>query len=76
MKSPGDTPLEHPGAGLCSRCMLARAVTGARGSTFILCALADTDPRFVKYPRLPVHACAGYARKPGTTAGPGERGVP
>ncbi|HUI09900.1 MAG TPA: hypothetical protein VL221_06210 [Bacteroidota bacterium] len=65
MKTPGDTPLEHPGAGLCSRCLHARAVTSTRGSTFIRCALAETDPRFPKYPPLPVHACAGFAPRPG-----------
>jgi hypothetical protein len=32
----------------------------ARGSTFYLCKLALTDPRFSKYPTLPVLACEGY----------------
>jgi len=35
-------------------------VTSARGSTFLLCGRSDHDPRFAKYPRLPVLACAGH----------------
>jgi hypothetical protein len=34
-----------------------------RGSTFYLCRLSETDPRFDKYPRLPVIRCAGYQKK-------------
>ena len=50
--------------GLCATCVHARRVTSARGSTFVLCALSATDPRFPKYPRLPVVRCAGYAEAP------------
>jgi hypothetical protein len=35
-------------------------VTNRRGSVFYRCALADTDPRFVRYPPLPVITCSGY----------------
>jgi hypothetical protein len=51
--------------GLCATCRHARPVTSARGSTFWRCALSERDPRFPKYPRLPVLACAGYARDEG-----------
>jgi hypothetical protein len=27
-----------------------------------MCQLAETDPRFAKYPRLPVIRCAGYEK--------------
>jgi hypothetical protein len=37
----------------------ARVVSGAQ-STFWLCELSRTDPRFPRYPRLPVLRCAGY----------------
>jgi hypothetical protein len=37
-------------------------VTSARGSSFTLCELSLVDPRFPKYPRLPVVACDGYRR--------------
>ncbi|MGH9307989.1 MAG: hypothetical protein ACRD1U_01350 [Vicinamibacterales bacterium] len=39
-------------------------VTSARGSRFYLCRLSITDPRFPKYPALPVLACDGYSRRP------------
>jgi hypothetical protein len=38
----------------------ARRVDSARGSTFILCELSRTNPRFAKYPRLPILACDGF----------------
>ena len=45
--------------GLCFRCRHSRRITTPR-STFWLCGLAATDPRFAKYPRLPVLECIGY----------------
>src|SRR5512136_994732 len=48
--------------GLCATCRHARVVHSSHGSTFYLCRLAEIDPRFDKYPRLPVLRCAGYAR--------------
>jgi len=50
-------------AGLCGDCVHAREVESARGSVFILCNLSLTDPRFPKYPRLPVLGCDGYKKK-------------
>ena len=52
------------GVGLCSDCLHARRLESARGSVFILCNLSLTDPRFPKYPRLPVLSCDGYKKKP------------
>jgi len=46
-------------AGLCATCEHLRLVASKR-SVFVRCGLADTDPRFPKYPPLPVVACAGY----------------
>lgn len=54
-------------AGLCNDCRHAKRVTSARGSVFFLCGLHDSDPRFAKYPRLPVVRCPGYARESGET---------
>jgi hypothetical protein len=54
-----------PSAGLCSTCMHARSVASARGSTFVLCARSQDDPRFPKYPRLPVVRCHGHERRDG-----------
>jgi hypothetical protein len=35
-------------------------VESARGSTFYLCRLSFSDPRFARYPPLPVLSCAGF----------------
>jgi hypothetical protein len=53
------------GVGLCAACVHARPIVSAKGSTFWLCGLSAIDPRFVRYPRLPVLACAGFAATPG-----------
>ncbi len=47
-------------AGLCASCRFAEIITSSRGSTFYRCLRADTDPRFRRYPVLPVLRCAGY----------------
>ena len=49
--------------GLCATCRYQRTVAGAR-STFSLCERSFTDPRFLKYPPLPVVRCAGYVEAP------------
>jgi hypothetical protein len=41
-------------------------VRSARGSSFWLCGLHERDPRFPKYPPLPVHICTGHAPRPTT----------
>ena len=58
----GEEP--YPAAGLCDRCLHAEIVRSKR-SRFLRCRLADRDPRFDKYPRLPVVACEGFAAAPG-----------
>jgi hypothetical protein len=45
--------------GLCATCRNARVVQTPR-STFWMCQLSSTDPRFDKYPRLPVLECSGF----------------
>lgn len=54
-----------PPAGLCGSCLNVRIVETRKGSRFFLCQLAETDPRFTKYPRIPVLRCRGYAGAPG-----------
>jgi hypothetical protein len=49
--------------GLCFRCMHARIVRTPR-SVFWRCARAEWDPRFERYPRLPVVACIGFEAGP------------
>ncbi len=48
-------------AGLCARCRHAARVETPRGSVFLLCELSRSDPRFPKYPRLPVLQCSGFS---------------
>ena len=50
--------------GLCATCRHVETIVSARGSTFYLCRLSLTDPRFAKYPTLPVLACEGYEPRP------------
>jgi hypothetical protein len=49
-------------AGLCAQCRHAQIIESSKGSVFLLCELSKSDPRFLKYPRLPVLSCAGYQR--------------
>lgn len=49
-----------PHVGLCAACRHVKVIQSARGSFFIMCGLAKTDPRFSKYPVLPVLRCIGY----------------
>jgi hypothetical protein len=55
-------------AGLCARCLHARAIVTRRGSTFVLCEASLTDARLERYPRLPVLRCHGFEPRPGPTA--------
>ncbi len=48
--------------GLCATCRFHRIITGAR-SAFYLCERSFTDPRFRRYPPLPVLECFGYERQ-------------
>lgn len=54
----------NPSAGLCATCRHASVITSARGGTFIRCDRSGTDPRFDKYPRLPVSECPGFEDNP------------
>jgi hypothetical protein len=49
--------------GLCADCIHARLLQSDRGSTFLQCQLAFSDPQFEKYPRLPVLHCIGYTTR-------------
>jgi len=49
--------------GLCFDCRHARVIRSDRASIFYLCRLSATDPRFAKYPRLPVLSCPGYQKQ-------------
>jgi hypothetical protein len=51
-------------AGLCATCRHSRRIASARDAIFYLCELSYSDPRFPKYPRLPVVQCSGYVPRP------------
>jgi len=57
-----DSGDEQRRVGLCADCEHARRMQSDRGSLFWRCELSATDPRFPKYPRLPVLECDGYKR--------------
>ncbi|HEU0019020.1 MAG TPA: hypothetical protein VFQ14_01885 [Thermoleophilaceae bacterium] len=46
--------------GLCDSCRHQRVVRNTRGSVFSLCERSKSDPRYPKYPRVPVLECAGF----------------
>ena len=46
--------------GLCAGCKHANVIRSDRGSRFLRCARSADDPRFAKYPRLPVLHCDGW----------------
>jgi hypothetical protein len=50
----------QPEPGLCGTCRHSRILTNRSGSVFRLCERSGTDPRYARYPRLPVLACPGY----------------
>ena len=56
--------------GLCSSCVHARVIESSKGAVFVLCSLSYTDPRFARYPRLPVIVCEGYASGGSDSTGP------
>ncbi len=50
-------------AGLCDTCTHQRVITTTRGSAFSMCLRHRDDPRFPKYPPIPVGHCPGYVRR-------------
>lgn len=51
-------------AGLCGACRHSRAVTSGKGSVFWMCERSFADPRYRKYPPLPVLQCPGFEPEP------------
>ena len=46
--------------GLCARCVNARQIVSAKGSTFWRCAVSERVETWPKYPPLPVLRCRHY----------------
>ncbi len=55
----GEDRAEVEPAGLCAACAHLQVLRSKR-STFVRCARADGDPRFERYPPLPVRWCRGH----------------
>src|SRR6266567_1412807 len=55
-----ETGPRHVRVGLCTDCRFMRRIESERGSIFYRCERSATDPRYPKYPRLPVLQCLGY----------------
>ena len=49
-----------PAVGLCERCRNAHRIESGRGSVFWRCRESERDPRWPKYPRLPVLECVRF----------------
>lgn len=47
--------------GLCDTCVHLKPMRNDRDSVFLFCLLSKSDPRYPKYPRLPVLRCGGYS---------------
>ena len=47
-------------AGLCDACRHQKIIRTGRGSEFSMCLRHKEDPRFPKYPPIPVGRCPGY----------------
>jgi hypothetical protein len=56
-------------AGLCADCRHARRIATRRGSVFLLCDRAADDPRYRRYPPLPVLQCPGHEPTPPASDG-------
>lgn len=46
-----------------------RPVVTDRGARFVLCGKSAADPRFPRYPVIPVLACRGFAPAPAPADG-------
>jgi len=51
---------ERPFSGLCDSCLHQKLVPNTRGSVFSLCLRSRTDPRYPRYPSVPVARCPGH----------------
>ena len=48
--------------GLCPDCAHLRLIESEKGSTFLLCTLAKSDPSLPRYPPQPRVVCSGFVR--------------
>ena len=60
----GMDPFKETRAGLCATCRHRKENRNDRGSVFVFCRKSESDPRFPKYPPLPVLRCDGHEPAP------------
>ena len=53
--------------GFCGACTFARRVENRGGSIFYMCGRSAADPRYPKYPLLPVLECPGFVAIPASS---------
>ncbi len=61
---------QQPDPGLCAQCAFVHRNETRKGTVYWRCTRALTDPRYPKYPRLPVLSCPGFVM---TDAGPADQ---
>jgi hypothetical protein len=71
MNDQADTRQAEAARGLCATCLFGQVIRSDRGSEFLMCLRSKTDPRFPRYPPLPVRACRGYEATGESGGGPG-----
>jgi len=54
----------RPDPGLCADCRHRKENRNDRGSVFLYCRKSEEDPRYPKYPPLPVRRCDGHDPAP------------
>ncbi|MDE3155788.1 MAG: hypothetical protein KGN76_11835 [Acidobacteriota bacterium] len=52
-------------AGLCEACRHVRRIRSDRETVFYRCERSRVDPRFPRYPPIPVIACPGFEPESG-----------
>lgn len=59
--SPTDVGAERVPAGRCRSCLYARVVPAKANDAYYFCERSVDDPRYARYPHLPMLTCDGHA---------------
>ena len=58
--SPSDPGTERVAAGGCVSCVYARLIRAKANDVYYFCERSVNDPRYARYPRLPMLTCEGH----------------
>ena len=62
----GDLPTSDIArSGLCATCVHLKLLRSQRESVFFFCLRSESDPRFTRYPPVPVLRCDGHETQGG-----------